>query len=40
MDTDSFNVSNETFAVAAELRGQVEDVGAALAKTQVCCHNS
>ena len=37
MNTDSFNMSNETFAVAAELRSQVEDVGAALAKTQVCC---
>ena len=31
MDTTSVSVSNETFAVAAELRRTVNEVGAALA---------
>ena len=34
-NTDDVTVSNETFAVASELRRTVEDVGAALASTQV-----
>ena len=34
MDTTSVNVSNETYAVAAELRKTVTEVGSALASSQ------